>query len=414
MLRNINKAIIFAQRPAVKSIVREELNKLGLKSVTSASDESDCRRQLGMFPGALFVFDWEWGGKIAGKVLQAASTNIYQEPRPIYILAMQSNLEIVAIGLEYRAARIHLGEPTAASVGEHLRDIMDMHSGKKDIDAAFQEVYAARAVNDWNKAEKAIRQIMVYHPENERAIIELAVNQIATKQWEKALATIQELATEDDLNLRAKGLYARCLMALKRDREAVVVLEQAHIVHPNHVERLIDLGRGLLRIDRVKDAYERFHEAFQVNNESKEALFGMSSCKLMQGDINASLDLLRNASTPEETASVFNTAAIVSIRNGRFEHGFKLYNAALVALGDAKKPVIARILFNMGLAYYHQNDLTKAQEFFTRATALDADFKKAAHNITVLEKLKSLPEKDRKSPEFAEVQLMQDFEDEKF
>lgn len=381
----IQTAILFIQRAALRPVVREELRKCGVTEFLGAETEEQCLKFLDEYPQALLAVDWEHGYPTVAKVLHNASGASFLQPRPIYLLATQTDHDVIAVGTEYRVARIHVGDVSRTVIQEHVKALLKQKP--EDITLQLEEAFRARAENRWYDSSLILKSLYEQNPIDDVIVLEYCVNLIHEDKWDKALKVIEALAVLDKKNLRAQNLYARCLMKRQDFDKAIRVLEEAKIINPLQVDRLVDLGNCLFKVNRVKEAYENFRVAFEFEPLSRGAVQGLGACKLVEGEVNECLDLLRPMSTPEELASVFNNAAILCMRQKRFENGFHLYETAIGAVGAEKKKVLARLMFNMALGFFRWKKFDKAREFFHKATVLDGAFKKAIHNANIMERV---------------------------
>lgn len=387
----IQSVILFIQRVALRPVVREELRNCGVTEFLGAESEEQCLQFLAEHPQALLAIDWEHGYATVAKVLQNASGASFLQPRPIYLLAAETDHDVVAIGTEHRVSRIHVGDVSRSVIQEHVKTLLKQKS--TDITLQLEGAFQARAENRWSDASHILKSLYEQNPIDDVVVLEYCVNLIHEENWDQALQVIEALAVLDKKNLRAQNLYARCLMKRQDFNKAIRILEDAKIISPLQVDRLVDLGNCLFKVNRVKEAYENFRMAFEFEPLSRGAVQGMGACKLVEGEVNECLDLLRPISTPEELASVFNNAAILCMRQKRFESGFHLYETAIGAVSGDKKKVLARLMFNMALGFFRWKKFDKAREFFDKASALDSAFKKAVHNAKIMERVvaKSAP-----------------------
>ncbi len=107
--------------------------------------------------------------------------------------------------------------------------------------------------------------------------------------------------------------------------------------------------------------------------------------------MNEALNLLNEFASPRELSAVFNTAAILAIRQKRYDAGFELYQKALQIL--AKKPkLVSRILYNMGIGYVKFGKPEKGLKCFEKSAEADPEFTDAAHNIKILKTATQSPQ----------------------
>ena len=79
-----------------------------------------------------------------------------------------------------------------------------------------------------------------------------------------------------------------------------------------------------------------FEEILRLAPELKQAKKGQAKSQLLAGEINEGLNLIRSSLNPREIASVFNTAAIIAIRNGKYPEGLVIYKVAAKHLKATK------------------------------------------------------------------------------
>jgi tetratricopeptide (TPR) repeat protein len=229
-------------------------------------------------------------------------------------------------------------------------------------------------------------------PGQERVATELAENLIHEGVWDKALEILKPFSDRDPPSIRALHLAGRCLMARGDYGAATQLLGRAKILNPHNVDRLLDLGNAFLRDDQVDLALANFSEAAAIEPDNKDATVGKGQCLLMNGEVNEGLALLKAVSGPREMASIFNSAAVLTIRAERYDKGMALYKSALAALGKDDR-IASRLMFNMGLGYKRWSKLDKAMACFQRSLELDPGYAKAQKHRDALAKSGVTPAK---------------------
>jgi Tfp pilus assembly protein PilF len=173
------------------------------------------------------------------------------------------------------------------------------------------------------------------------------------------------------------------MMKSGRHTEAAKLLQATRLINPFNVERLLDLGAALLNCGQFKDALRSFSDVLDLDAANVAAMRGKAQCQLLEGEINEALTLMRQLSGPRELASIFNNAAVLAIRQGRFDQGTSLYKTAISALGRNQE-LVARLFFNLGIAHHKMSQNGEALENFQKALQFDPGFAKARHNVTQL------------------------------
>lgn len=257
-------AIIVIKTPDLRAIIRQELNEVGVEDI-HACEEIDIIKEL-LFdnPKALLVIDWKMGERFVVSALIAAQGNCNIDTRPIYFMAQSTDTKMVAMALEYNVVRILTGEITRDSLKKHLKYILDFGSAANPIKTELQEVLSLRSAGDWDGANIALKKLLVGHPGNELIALELVNNLMETDQWDSALKILEKYGSKNKLNLRAHHLQARCLMKKGDFAKASEILQEAKLINPLHVERLVDLGNCLINTNRIKEARKNFELALDL------------------------------------------------------------------------------------------------------------------------------------------------------
>ncbi len=381
----IKNTVVYTTRPDVLDALRQELKAVGFDSdhIKVPATAVDCLTELEALPQALIVLDWEAGAPDVLKILAANLKRHKIDARPVFLIAAKVDAKIVAAGTEYGVAQVHVGEISRDRIKTSIQMIMGAIKKVQPIRDALIEVAQLRENNDWTAATTKLEELTQANTGNLRLTAELAENYMQASQWEKALTLLESISTAAAEYPRALHLLGRCLMKLGRSEEAAKILQQAKIINPFNVERLLDLGDVLVSMDKAEEARENFDEALQFAPGSAAAKKGLGACKLLEGDINEALEILNEISSGHELASVFNTAAVVSIRNSRFDEGMKLYEAAVKAV--EKHPVVmSRLYYNMGIGFHRWERPEEALQCFRQAVTLDPEFKNAKFNADVL------------------------------
>lgn len=380
-------AVIYATRKATTNALRLVLTEeVGVKQVNVAEDDQTCRQHLTDKPKAALIIDWGLTPTVVVPLLKAAQADPLTV-RPVLLLANQVTPEIVAIALEYRVARIAMGQVTASSLPGHLQQVLKSIIAESVLSPVLAGPPAAEGEAPVPRTPaqviEALEAAHERYPNNFRITVELAERLIEQEEWVKAEMLLHPLWTLDPPYLRALSAYSRCLMKKNAFSDAEFVLKKGKLINPHEPDRLVELGDVLLHLGNPAEARQNYDEARVLDADHKGASMGQAKCKLLEEDINEALAILQQASSPRELASVFNTAAIISAREKRFEHSLALYKAAGQAVVDDVK-TLARLKFNEGVAYVKWGRMKDALASFEEGARLDPKFKKAAHNVAVI------------------------------
>lgn len=378
-------AVVHSKRKDLVALLGTELKALGAASVIEPKNKDDCVEKLIKDPTAILCVDWELGSEEVNQVLGAVKGHFKIETRPILMVINEIEANVISTAAEYAVSQMHAGPLAAETLRDCLKALIAEDEDTKSLKEVLVQVAVARGKGDWAIATPMLMELYDKNPGNERIALELAENLIYEGTWDHAEQIIQPYLAAEPPNIRALHLMGRCYMSKGKFDDAIKLLEKAKIVNPHNVDRLIDLGEAFLNNNQVDEAMANFREASTLDEDSKQAKFGQGKCMLMNGEVNEALGLLKSMSGPREMASIFNTAAVLSMHHGSFEKGMQLYRSALAALGRNDK-IGSRLMFNMGLGFRRWKKEDKALACFAKSLEMDPTYVKAAKHKELAEK----------------------------
>lgn len=372
--------IIYSRRPDVIKAASEHLKMKGVSNILIPATPDEAVEALGRVPKALLVIDWELGQDIVARVLGVNRRRFAADSRPIMLIAGQVEDKVIATAAEYQVTQIFTEAITLKNLGSRLTNLIIAENAPSDMKRTMTAVAEARKDGNHREALNQLQKALQKNPTHIRLKCEAAETLMALGEWDKAFALLSGLERIQPPNLRAIHLLGRCLMKQGKMAEAVRTLESASLFNPKDAERLVDIGNAFLQMDRIPEAESHFLAAAGIDPEFKPAKIGRGTTKLMDGQVNDALSILREVASDLELASLFNTTAILNARRGRHEAGMSLYQSGLKALGKDER-LQARLYFNMGIGYRRWGKSEKAVACFEMATKLDPQFAKAKQSL---------------------------------
>lgn len=405
----VKEAVLFVSRQNIRPLIKQELKAAGIETVFTVENYDSCVEQMILNSAAMLVVDSDHEKMVLNAIFSAAQGSFNVDTRPIFLVTQDMTPEVISYGAEYNISRIHAGEISRSAIQTHLQSIFDEERDELGIRNTMIRVADARMRSDWEMSEFLLLDLFARFPGNSRIACELAENYIHKSDWQKAKAIVESMQDMGETNLRVMHMKARCLMHSGAFGDAEEILQQCKLINPYNVDRLIDLGNVLLNLTRVQEALESFEMALTLDDNRQDAMDGKIQCKLLSGDVNEALSLMRQITSPRELAALFNNAAILSIRQGHFNNGMKLYVTAIGTIGKKEKAA-ARLFYNLGIAYVKLGQLMDALPCFEKAAAIDDSFYNSKHNANIMATktgttipfpdLKKVPKKQRSEESF--------------
>jgi tetratricopeptide (TPR) repeat protein len=396
------KTIVLAGRSSVRNVVTQTLDSIKARAVQIPDSPQDCLDVCLRTPGAALIVDLNLGADVVFPMLKKIHVEAEGMDRPILLVVQNVTPEIAVAALEYRVGKVMTGQVTVDRMKTQLLQIKTEVTQNFALKRNLAEARAARESGEIGRGIAILESLRDAFPNNPLVTTELAELRIEQEEWTEAEMLLHPLWSAEPPYIRALAGYSRCLMKKGSFDDAIAVLKRGKIMNPFEGERLVALGNILLEVGRTQEADENFSAALALDPGDDRALIGTAKVKLLEEDINAGLRILKETANQRELASVFNAAAIIAIRQERYEHGRDLYRSAM-AIMKKTKPILARLVFNLGVAYFKWDKPLESKRCFTAAAKLDPTFDKAKQNAKAMSaKHKDIETKNLVAPEFAE------------
>ncbi len=379
-----SSAIILTAKPTLLNVIRSECKSLNIEDVVCPVNADEVVVALSKYPDALLIVDFGVGPGEVHKTLSAAQKETKVEVRPIFLFAVEDTPGIQGMATEFSVLLLHVGEVTRDVIKNCISELLRAEPMSKELRQQLARAAQARNSGDTSAAETVLRQAAETYPEENRVAVELAELMLSLGRDDQALAVLQPLVAKPDSNPRLLNMFGRAMLRLGRATEATVYLQRAKLINPFNFERLMALGEAYLETGNGKRAVQNFDAALKLDPKNSDAQMGKGKGMLVAGDINDALKFLKEVSGPAEMASVFNTAAVICMRNGRTGEGFNLYKVAVSAVGS-EKLLLAKLSFNLGIGYRRVGNAAKARDCFAMAVALAGNYDKARWNLAQME-----------------------------
>ena len=381
----IATAIIFSKRSDLRDAIRQAFKGQGLASgdIQNHTDLKQVLADLERKDYVFLVLDWDLGVDQLQKILEKNRSQHRLEAHPCFLLASKEDDHIIDFAREYHVSHTSVGEITNQKLAKHVKSLVEEYRQLSPIKQLLLNVDSARQKGEHQKAHQLLQTMYEKFTTNTRVALEYAESLIELGKWSEAQKVLVPLQGIEHDSARARHLYARCCLKLGQTEQAVQALQAAQEASPYNPSRLVELGDIFLDLDRVDEAMQSYAEVLGFAPQSQEAKLGKSRGMLLSGKLDEALHLLHQCANKRELSAVFNTAAIVAIRQGKFDQGLSLYGKAVQILKSESK-LVARIIYNMGIGLVKSGEPAKAVNCFAKANELDQQFLDAGHNLRVL------------------------------
>ena len=405
---SIVDVIVCTRQAELAKIASDYLKMKSVSNVVAVTDADACIEALNAHPKGMLVIDWQIGAADVVTVLSHNRKAAAGPLRPILLIAEKVTVDIISTAAEYAVSQIFSEEINKKSISSRLSNMLLTETVPDEIKLALGEVQKARLADDPAKGTKILIKLLPKHPTNMRLKCEAAELMLQMGEAENALTILAGIDKVKPPNLRGLHLLGRCLMKLGRFEEGLKTLEQASIFNPHDVDRLVDIGQVLLNLDRVKEAEASFDKALENAPDHHDGRIGKAECKLMGNQVDDALSLVKDVASDTEMASIFNTCAVLNIRQKRHAEGMSLYASALKVLNKSPK-LQARLQFNMGHGYRRMGKKETALECMQACLQLDPSFTKASEAIQSIHQSKAVSKPKPTAPSGEVIGAPEDF-----
>ncbi|MBF0440613.1 MAG: tetratricopeptide repeat protein [Oligoflexales bacterium] len=383
---NVNVAVVFTTRADVRNALRQELKKYSIESenIINVRNASEYKKEVADLRQPFFLMlDWETGADKVLEVLELNKTSNKMETRPTFLITAAIDERIISVAKEYHVSRIHSGPISPDEIKKGVGEIIKEMENMSAIKQLMLKVEQLRSEGKLAESSAILEQLYAKFPTNPRVIIEFSENYMQGGKWEEAGKILEHTNKQITDHPRLKHLYARYLLKMGKSDAAIASLKDAQLLSPFNIGRLIELGDIFLENNRAEEAKSTYSEILKFAPESKQGKLGKSKGMLLAGEVNEALSILKDAANTQELAAVFNTSAILAMKQGNHDAAFSLYDSAITAIGDRKK-VLARLFFNKGIGYVKVNKPGLGLKCFEKASEMDPEFSDACRNAKIL------------------------------
>lgn len=185
-------------------------------------------------------------------------------------------------------------------------------------------------------------------------------------------------------NLWAANYLGRYYLRNHKVAEGIEILKKLSRFHELNSERMLALGNAYLNVGRATEAESALIKC-KALTDGKDERFNDSLAKvdLLRGNVQEALAKIGKKHLSPPVLAFLNTRGVMATRAGMAEDGIKLYNEAIHGCDPADKLTVAKLQFNIGLAYVRIDQLQKAVNALTLSIELGGrEYTRAAKPLT--------------------------------
>lgn len=265
-----------------------------------------------------------------------------------------------------------------------------------DSEALLLRVWAEILLKNYSTAELIVKRVLAAHPTDAAAHLYSGVIAMRRKEWDRALADLNQAISLDSSLAEARKQRARTFMELGEQVRAAADLTQAAEIDPADGE--IFALRGLTMFGRMlyDAAVADFTRALERLPGNHRILYDRAVVFLIQDEWEAALkDLEVILTSGPKAARALSLRGVVRARLGKAVAAAEDFDRAIAA--DGRDPVVWN---NRGFFRYQSGDYASAVTDFNAALQLNPDYGPARYNLGLV--------LDRKESAYAAEQFPSD------
>ncbi len=302
--------------------------------------------------------------------------------RVIYAQTLSPSLAALAVDCGLRRV-ISRATPPSGLVSEITMALASLHQ-MPELQQLIHKLHTG-VEYDQETVDQNIEKAYRYYAHDPLVRLEYANLLFRRKYFQISKSIVTNLLEENPNNVRAINLLSRLLAQEGNLNSAATILEEANIISPYNIDRLVQLGDVFFALGNNPKAGNCYQEALALDpQDPKPARTGLAQVHLSQGDINTALEIISTSLSEEESASLFNNAAVHAARIGRIEASLKLYRSAIKILHSAK--LKSTVYFNLAMAYDRVGRPEDSMKAVTKSLELDPSYEKARRHKSRLER----------------------------
>jgi tetratricopeptide (TPR) repeat protein len=369
-----------------REMVRKALSRSQFK-ISFISSLTEVNSAIVQFKPSIFIHDWQAVDPSQTRQFHLKFSHTSQaEGVQRILLVPDATASILAFAHDALIDKVMTYGSAILSLESEIGMLTSLRSN--ELEKLLRESRDQGARYDQATLDRQIADIFKKFPHDPKVKLEFGNLNFRQGSFPEAVTLAEELLHKDPLNFRAMNLKAKSLMKTGDWAKATATLAEANFLSPSNPDRLLMLGDAFYGKGDLDKAVAYYEEASVADPDRKnEAQAKVGMVRIDQGRLEDALELFKGSASEEEAAGYFNNAAVIAVRDGKFQQAVRLYYTALKALKTNKlKP---RIYFNIALTLRRMGMDEEAMKALKRTLHYDPGFEKAQAHVDDIIKRKA-------------------------
>lgn len=271
---------------------------------------------------------------------------------------------------------------------EDLRSLIKKHALEMTLHGSMAYV-ASEVMKSLSKGHDAIRmqleKLASMDKDSEEVNRLQAILFEARSDYRRMEFHLKQTLRINPENLWAANKLGQHYLRNRRAAEGIEILQKLSRFHELNAERLLVLGDAFLNAGRPVEAGDALSKGQHLTG-GRDARFAEALAKvdLLCGDVPSALSKVGKKYLSPPVVAFLNTRAVMATRSGKHDQGIKLYHDAVAGADPDDRLVLAKLYFNMGLAYVRSRRIEHGIDAFAKSiTVGGTQFDRAKKPLSV-------------------------------
>ncbi len=379
------KVVLYTKDEGQKQLLTDLFQKLELIDNFFPDSLEKCIEDLKDDKNIL-ILDWNVGLADCVKLLAYISDNFYltTDKTTVFLYGTEA---VTGVLTEYGITHSCFGEFSIDNMEKVLREIVESSVIDQEVSLELADILLSGDTQDQDKIEK-MEEMYKKYTFNPNVCISLAILYMRVGDYSKVNPLLSSLIVHEDQSIRELNMIGLSFFKDGKSQEALDYLQRANEYNPYNLSRLEALTNLYLATQQYDAAVPIFELLKKIDPQNPSLLSGEGRVSLLTEDVNEVCAKLEQSLSSEQMVSMINEVAIYLVKGKNpMQNEARIlslyYRACRYCINN--KEQLAKICFNLALAYYKLEDMAKAHYFFTIASMIENSYGKAISNAALLQ-----------------------------
>lgn len=181
--------------------------------------------------------------------------------------------------------------------------------------------------------------------------------------------------------LQTTNFLGRCLLQLGDYSAALHSFHKAQAFSANNIERICHMAQANVMLGDLEEADENIAQAEKLDSKNQNVEVAKAARMAAKNGLSFAYEVISGLNDGGALIAFLNNHAVAKTRSGSYKQGIELYQSVLSLLPANEAKHIARISYNLGLAFVRSNDLKGALNILKIARDTDPIVRRKASSL---------------------------------